>query len=60
MGDFSERRKVFEDAEEIGRLHDYGGCFGERFRLQRGAINLAGFGVADFFDFEAEIFRVGF
>ena len=33
--DFSERGKVFEDAEEIRRLHDYGGCFCEGFWLQR-------------------------
>ena len=51
--------KVFEDAEEIRRLHDDGCGIGERLRLQRGAVNLAGLGVADFFDFEAEIFRVG-
>ena len=31
----------------------------ERFRFQRGAIELAGRGVADLFNFQAQIFRVG-
>jgi hypothetical protein len=38
--------------------HDDGGGARERLRFQRGAIELAGRGVADFFDFKAQIFGV--
>ncbi len=58
--DFRERRQIFEDAKEIGRLYDDRRGLAERFRLQRGAINLAGLGIADFLDFESEVLGVGF
>ena len=50
---------IFQHAEKVRRLHDHGSGAGERFGFQRGAIELPGSGVANFFNFEAEIFRVG-
>ena len=56
---FGQRGNFFQHAEKVRRLHDHGCGAGERFGFECGAIELPGSGVANFFNFEAEIFCVG-
>src|ERR1700678_1673725 len=58
MRHLCQRRKLFDHAEKIWRLDHDSGCLRETLLLQRRAIELPGFGIADFFNLDAEIFRI--